>query len=266
MDTEKIIKRMKSLETSGDFAELAKKVGKGDKRRNKFRKMRKQMRLTVFADSEAVKLAQKLYTRYVSQTDTAGFLLFVYLLDQFMMKERKRVKNPVALENDDDPEEEGDDEESLQENFEKIRKGAGNDEESDEFPSQAALDEALSRVSVFLEESRSKKNVNSSKLPPPLKKFLGDIRATDKFTLLPDTMESSGVLTLTHSFPSIAHRQAYKGLAGMFARAFKSKVKINEDKKAKNTLLFNVGRNSFLVNGTKVGKNNVIRISLVKKK
>jgi len=258
---------MQSLESAGDFAELAKKVGKGDKR-NKFRKMRKQMRLTVFADSEAVKLAQKLYSRYVSQTDTAGFLLFVYLLDQFMLKERKRVKNPVALENDDNPEEKEDDPEALQESFKKLSKEAGNDdEESSEFPSHAALEKALARVSLFVEEARQPKTVGTKSMPKPLQKFMNDIRATDKYHLIADpTQEKSGVLTLGHDFRSVADRAAYKGLAGIFKRAFKTPVKINEDGKKAGAMTFKVGENSFLVRGMKVRGQNVIRVSMIKKK
>jgi hypothetical protein len=109
--------------------------------------------------------------------------------------------------------------------------------------------------------------VNPVKFGKTLKKFLGDIRATDKFHVISDpATEAKGVLTLSNPFQSVSHRQAYKGLAAMFARAFKARVKINEGTKSKTSMTFEVGNMKFVVKGEKARGQNVIRVFVTGKK
>jgi hypothetical protein len=62
--------------------------------------------LRIFADGEAMKLAQKLYFQYISQSDAGGFLTFVTDLDGLMVEHREDSKDPINLEPEEDDGEE----------------------------------------------------------------------------------------------------------------------------------------------------------------
>lgn len=83
--------------------ELAKKKSKKHRRETS-----RPQRLQVFSDGNAVKLAQRLYFNYVSDTDMAGFLQFLSALDYLMVSERKVCKNPINLNPEEEAEEEND--------------------------------------------------------------------------------------------------------------------------------------------------------------
>jgi len=87
--------------------------------------------LRIFADGEAMKLAQKLYFQYISQSDAGGFLTFVTDLDGLMVEHREDSKDPINLEPEED---DGEEEEKIgvDDNDDDSDEGDGENDEADE--------------------------------------------------------------------------------------------------------------------------------------
>ena len=87
--------------------------------------------LSVFADGDAMKLIQRLYTGYVSATDAGGFTTFMHDLDALMTEHRDHSNDPVNLEPEDE-EEDGEGEQELDDEGNPIENDGNNADDEDE--------------------------------------------------------------------------------------------------------------------------------------
>ena len=114
------------------------------------KKEKRQIRtLNIFADGEAMKLAQRLYFNYISQTDAGAFTTFLSDLDKMMSEYRDDSKDPINLEPEEETEEEDED-------------GGGEDSEpqdEDEYDgvSKSTLRKILSRIKQRREMKKKNK-------------------------------------------------------------------------------------------------------------
>lgn len=149
---------MDDKEIIGRLAEIA----KSSKLKKKKKKKKRSSRLQVFADGEAIKLAQKLFFGYISQTDMGGYLQFLMALDDLMIEERRVSRSPINLNPDDEEEEDEYEEEGDQgDPAERARRYRSEiDEDEDDGDDDDEVDIKIPKAAKMLTRKLVKANYN----------------------------------------------------------------------------------------------------------